>query len=77
MWAAAVLIRELELHVAHLLDLVGLGRRRVVVEEARPARESLDAEQLLRVERAVRLAELGVALMGDLAAPDVEHALPF
>ena len=40
-------------------------------------REALDTEELLRVEGAVGLAELGVALVGNLAAPDVEHALPF
>ena len=63
----------LDANVAHLLDLVRLGRRRVVVEEAGAPAEALDAEQLLRVQAAVVLAELGVALVRHLAALDVEH----
>ena len=59
--------------VAHLLDLVRLGRRRVVVEEAGAAAEALDPEELLGVEPAIVLAELGVALVRHLAAADVEH----
>ena len=65
--------RLLEPHVADLLHLVGLGRRRVVVEEAGPPAEALDAEQLLREQAAVGLSELGVALVRNLAALEVEH----
>jgi len=48
----------------------------VVIEEAGPTGEPLDAEELLRVKTAVRLAELGVALVRHLAALDVEHVVP-
>jgi len=66
-----------ERHVADLLDPVRLGGRRAVVQERRAAAEALDAEQLLGVQRAIGLAELGVALGWHLAAPDVEHGRPF
>ena len=73
MRARSLVGRLLERDVAHLLDGVRLGRRRVVIEEARPPAEALDAEQLLRVEAAIGLAELGVALVRHLAALEVEH----
>ena len=71
-----------QLEVAHAhhvgLDVLGLGaverlpadhlRGRVdVVERGRGAHEALGAEDFLAVERAVRAAELHVALLGDLA----------
>ena len=74
---ASVLVSKLERHVADLLNLVRLGRRSVVVQEAGAAREALDPEELFRIQRAVRLSELGVSLVGHLAALDVEHASPF
>ena len=47
-------------------------RRRVLVIEQRvDAAEALLAEQLLAVEAAVRLAELGVPLVRHLAQPDI------
>ena len=68
----------LQRDLADLLDPVGAGGRGVVVQEGRPAAEALHPEQLLGVERTIRLAELGVALGRHLAALDVEHgALPF
>ena len=70
---ASLVGRLLERDVAHLLDGVRLGRRRVVIEEARPPAEALDAEQLLGVEAAIGLAELGVALVRHVAALEVEH----
>src|SRR5437867_2093797 len=63
----------LERDVAHLLDLVRLGRRRMVVEEARLAGEALHPEELLGIEAAIGLAELGVALVRNLAALEIEH----
>jgi hypothetical protein len=58
--------------IPDLLDLVGLGGGRVVVEEARLAGEALDSEQLLGVQAAIGLPELGVALVRLLAALEVE-----
>ena len=73
MRAAGLVGRLLERDVAHLLDGVRLGRRRVVIEEAGPSAESLDAEQLLGEQAAIGLAELGVTLVRHLAALEVEH----
>ena len=66
-------VGRLELDPAALLDLVRPRRRRQVVEEGAATGESLDPEQLLGVEAAVRGAVLGVALPGDAAAGDVVH----
>ncbi len=77
MRAARLVGALLDDDVAHLLDGVRLGRRRVVVEEAGAAGEALDAEQLLGVQAPVVLAELGVALVRDLAAADVEHRVHY
>ena len=52
---------------------MGPRRRRHVVEQGAAAREPLDAEELLGVERAVGRAMLGVALGRDVAAGRVEH----
>jgi hypothetical protein len=72
--AGLVIDPGLERDIPNLLDPVGLGRRRVVVEEARLAGEALDPEQLLGVQAAVGLAELSVALVRHLAALQVVHA---
>ena len=71
--AMEVVVGRLELDAPDRLDLVGPRRRDEVVEERRPAGEALDPEQLLGVERAVRRAVLGVALLRDAAALDVVH----
>jgi hypothetical protein len=71
MRAAGLVRAALDAHVAHLLDRVRLGRRRVMVEEARAPAEALDAEQLLGKQAAVGLAELGMALRWNLAYPAV------
>ena len=72
-----LVVALLEPDVADLLDLVRLRRRRVVVEQAGAPAEALDAEQLLRVEAAVGLAELGVALVRDLTPLEIEHRLHY
>jgi PPOX class probable F420-dependent enzyme len=69
--------RLLDPDVANLLHRVRLGRWRVVVEEAGSAAEALDAEELLGVEATVRPAELGVALVRNLAALEVEHPVHY
>jgi hypothetical protein len=68
-----VLVCGLELHLADGFDLVGLRRGRQVVEQRAAAREPLDPEQLLGVEAAVGLPELGVALLRNAAVADVVH----
>ena len=74
---AAVRVGGLDADRGGVVDLVRLGRRRVVIEERRASGESLHAEELLRVQGAIILAELGVALVRDLPALDVEHRLQF
>ena len=66
-------VGRLDLHGTRVVDLVRLGRRRVVVEERRASGEALDPEELLRVQRSVVAAELGVALVGHASALHVEH----
>ena len=71
--AMHAVVDGLVLQVADRLDLVRPGRRHEVVEQRRAAGEALHAEELLGVERAVRRAMLGVALVRNVAAADVEH----
>jgi hypothetical protein len=72
--AGLVIGPGLQRDIPNLLDPVGLGGGRVVVEEARLAGEALDPEQLFGVQAAVGLAELGMALVRHLAALQVVHA---
>ena len=58
---------------ADRLDLVGLRRRRDVIEDRAASGEALHPEQLLGVEAAVGGAVLGVALRRDAAVGDVIH----
>ena len=74
MRAGALRVRERNADRHRVIDQVGLGRWRLVVEERAAPRKPFDAEQLLRVEGAVVLAELRVALVRHLAALDIEHA---
>jgi len=74
---AALRVGRLDPDRGRVVDPVRLGRRRVVVEQRRAAGEALDAEQLLRVQRPVFAAELGVPLVRHLAALDVEHRPQF
>ena len=77
MRAARLVGALLDDDVAHLLDGVRLCRRGVVVEEAGAAGEALDSEELLGVEAPIVPAELGVALVRDVAAADVEHRVHY
>jgi hypothetical protein len=55
------------------LDVVGPGRWHEVVQQRGPSGESLDPEELLGVQAAVRSSMLGVSLGRDVAPGDVEH----
>jgi hypothetical protein len=71
--AVQAIVDRLGVQLADLLDLVRARRWHEVVEQRAAAGEALHAEQLLGVERAVRRAVLGVALVRHVAAADVEH----
>jgi len=71
--AMEAIVGGLDDHVSDRLDLVGLGRWDEVVEEGVAPDEALDAEELLRVQRAIRPAVLCVALRWDAAPTDVVH----
>ena len=58
---------------ADRLDLVGLRRRRDVIEDRAASGEALHPEQLLGVEAAVGGAVLRVTLRRDAAVGDVVH----
>ena len=61
------------LHRLHPLDLC---RRPQVINQRLRARKAVDAHQLLVIQRAVRLAKLGMAFVGELAeAVVVGHSL--
>jgi hypothetical protein len=62
-----------QLDPADGVDPVCLRGWEQVVEDGAPAREALDAEQLLGVEAAIRCPVLGVPLAGQAAVGDVVH----
>ena len=62
-----------ERHLAKELDLVCSSRRNDVVEQAAAAHESLDSEQLLGVQAAVRRPVLGMPLGRHAPAANVKH----
>jgi hypothetical protein len=71
--AVQAVVGRLQPHLRHRLDAMRARRRRQVIQQRRSPGEALDPEQLLSVERAVRRAMLGVALLGNAAALDVVH----
>ena len=70
---AKVGVRRDELDIPDGLDLVRLRRRDEVVQDRVSAAESLDPEQLLGIQAAIRSAVLRVPLAGQAAVGDVIH----
>ena len=74
--AMKTVVGRFELDLPNRFDAVRARRRRQVIEERAAPGETLDAEQLLRVQAAVGRPMLGMALPRDAAAGHVVHALP-
>jgi hypothetical protein len=74
--AMQIVVGGLERNTPDGLDPVRLRWWDEVIEQRRPSREALDAEQLLGVERAGTRAMLRVSFVRNVAAADVEDRAP-